>query len=278
MNNSCKPPKCLYSETKKDCVKPNPYTVFISHCTNLGKSFNQCKTKYYQDTDKIKAKVCDYLKLKQNIKNYKTCPKNRQPKNGICHDDYNIIRKNKNNIECCYKDRRTKTLNKVKNIKKSKINKFIKPENIAKDLLKSKKFLLKTNITPIEENKSKSKVKQVKEPKEVKVKQVKEPKEVKELKEPKVKEPKVKEPKVKEVKEPKVKEVKVKEPKVKEPKVKEPKVKESKVKEPKKPKEPEKPKNPFYRSRESPKNYLNKATNKYFKVINKYQHKIKPKY
>ena len=64
--NSCKPPKCEYSKKKGECVKPNPYTVFISHCTNLGKTFNDCKIKYYQNSDKIRSKVCDYLKLKNS--------------------------------------------------------------------------------------------------------------------------------------------------------------------------------------------------------------------
>ena len=43
---NCKKPTCVYSETKDKCIKPNPYTQYISYCKKLGKTFSKCKDEY----------------------------------------------------------------------------------------------------------------------------------------------------------------------------------------------------------------------------------------
>lgn len=124
-SNSCKPPKCLYSKKKNECIKPNPYATFISQCVKIGKDIKECKLKYYQDIDKIKKNICDLVKLRKKILNLKGCPKHRQPKNGLCPYEYKILKKNKYDIDCCYKEP----------IVKKPINPFLKSKESSKRYL-----------------------------------------------------------------------------------------------------------------------------------------------
>jgi len=139
--NNCKDPTCVYSISKKKCIKPNPYNQFISFCIKNNNTINECKNKYKKNSDEIKKNACKYYE--DNLKNKKDtkglCPKERKPINNICPEKYKILKKNKYDIDCCYKEKKikknnltssTETSNKTSNVSskssKSSTNKIIK--------------------------------------------------------------------------------------------------------------------------------------------------------
>jgi len=146
--NNCKDPICVYSITKKKCIKPNPYNQFISFCIKNNNNISECKKKYTKNNEEIKKNACKYyednLKNKKDIKGL--CPKERKPINNICPEKYKILKKNKYDIDCCYKEKKikninltsssTKTNNKSSTLKSSKSssNKIIKEFKGLKDI------------------------------------------------------------------------------------------------------------------------------------------------
>jgi hypothetical protein len=133
---NCKAPNCVFNEKKNKCVKPNPYVQWLSKCRKTLNSIKKCKSLYNISIEKHKKKACDYyLENKKNIKT--TCPKNRIPIKDKCPNDYPIKKLNKNNDECCYKERKQiekKVIKKIPIIKKESVDKFkdinIKPEKL----------------------------------------------------------------------------------------------------------------------------------------------------
>lgn len=103
--NNCKPPTCVYSKTKKKCVKPNPYIQFMTFCRNQGKTSEDCKGIYDMGKEKLKANACNFYEKNSKNKTEKSCPKNRKPINNNCPDEYKVLKKNKYNIDCCYKEK-----------------------------------------------------------------------------------------------------------------------------------------------------------------------------
>ena len=107
---NCKKPKCVYSVNKKSCIKPNPYIQFISYCTKSNKSLTECKKEYNKKTDYIKNNACDYYSQNNKTEkkpqklNLQSCPKPRRPLNGKCPEISPVLKLNKHNVECCYKD------------------------------------------------------------------------------------------------------------------------------------------------------------------------------
>jgi len=306
MSNSisykCKAPKCLYSQIKKECVKPNPYTIYISNCIKDGIDINKCRINYYKNKDKIKKDICNLLREDNKQINFRTCPRYRRPINNKCSRDYKIIKLNRYNINCCYKRKNrllfNKSINKeilkksykspndfldsIKNLSlKNKINLFDQllksSDKKSKEILKSlskepslKSFIksLKSSKEPSIKSFIKSSIKQSKEPS---IKQSKEPslksfiKSLKSSKELSIKQSI--EPSIKQSKEPSIEQSSIK-----------PSIKSSKETSIKQSKEPSiKPLiNVFYKSKESPKLFFNKNKNKYYNKINAYQNKIKP--
>lgn len=124
---NCKKPKCVYSVNKKICIKPNPYIQFISYCTKSNKSLTECKKEYNKKTDYIKNNACDYYSQNNKTEkkpqklNLQSCPKPRRPLNGKCPEISPVLKLNKHNVECCYKDL-------TKKIVKSKANVNRKPK------------------------------------------------------------------------------------------------------------------------------------------------------
>ena len=102
---NCSYPDCYYSNTKKRCIKPNPYPFFMSRCLDSGRTNDECKVKYNNNKEEIKKGVCDLLKPTDDGKNYKTCPKDRRPYNNKCKNKDEIIKLNRYNVKCCYKKR-----------------------------------------------------------------------------------------------------------------------------------------------------------------------------
>jgi hypothetical protein len=104
--NICKEPTCVYSQSKKKCIKPNPYIQFISQCKRKDKTLDECKIMYKDNIDKIKKNSCRIYEenLKHKISN-SSCPKNRRPINDICPEEFKILKNNKYNIPCCYKEK-----------------------------------------------------------------------------------------------------------------------------------------------------------------------------
>ena len=232
----CKPPKCLYSKIKEECVKPNPYTIYISNCIKNGTDIDKCRINYYKNKDKIKKDVCDLIKEDENGLNFKTCPRYRRPINNKCPRDYKVIKLNRYNIDCCYKRKTRLLLNKsvngeilknsykspsdflnsIKNLSlKNKINLF---DQLLKSSDKKSKELLKSLS---KETSYKSLINSIKSPKEPSFKSFKEPS-LKSPKEPSLKPSK--ESSLKSLKEPSLKSFK--EPSIKSPK--EPSLKPSK--------------------------------------------------
>jgi len=232
----CKPPKCLYSKIKNECVKPNPYTIYISNCIKNGTDIDKCRINYYKNKDKIKKDVCNLVKEDENGLNFKTCPRYRRPINNKCPRDYKVIKLNRYNIDCCYK-RKTKLLlnksingeilknsykspsdflNSIKNLSlKNKINLFDQllksSDKKSKELLKSlsKENSFKSLINSIKSSKEPSikpsKEQSLKPSKELSIKSLKEPS-LKPSKEPSIKS--LKEPSLKLSKEPSIKSLK----------------------------------------------------------------------
>ena len=124
---NCKKPKCVYSVNKNICIKPNPYIQFISYCTKSNKSLTECKKEYNKKTDYIKNNACDYYSQNNKIKeqpkiNLQSCPKPRRPLNGKCPEISPVLKLNKHNVKCCYKDLTKKKVQK----------KIVKPKTNAK--------------------------------------------------------------------------------------------------------------------------------------------------
>jgi len=131
---NCKKPKCVYSVNKKSCIKPNPYIQFISYCTKSNKSLTECKKEYNKKTDYIKNNACDYYSQNNKTEkkpqklNLQSCPKPRRPLNGKCPEISPVLKLNKHNVECCYKD-----------LTKKKVQeKIVKPKANAKTKGKKK--------------------------------------------------------------------------------------------------------------------------------------------
>lgn len=118
--NNCKTPTCVYSKTKKKCIKPNPYIQFIAFCRNQGKTLEDCKGIYELGKEKLKTNACNFYEKNNKNKNQKSCPKNRKPIDNKCVGEFNILKKNKFNVDCCYKERIPKP-----KTKKEPINPFI---------------------------------------------------------------------------------------------------------------------------------------------------------
>jgi len=299
--NNCKAPKCFYSKKQNECVKPNPYTVYISNCIKNGTDIDKCRINYYKNKDKIKNDVCNLLLLNENDINIRTCPRYRRPVNNKCFNDYKVIKINRHNTECCYKKNTINRLIKrrirgrtenIKTIKRILENTYISPKdfkesinslslkyknNLFDQLLKSsnknsKEFLkiLSKSISNKSSLKSSNKS-SLKSPKEPSLKSSKEPS-LKSSKEPLIKSSK--EPLLKSSKEASLKSSK--EPLIKSSK--EPLIKSSKEPLIKSSKEPliKSPINVFYKSKESSKLNFNKDKNKYYRKIYNYQNKIKP--
>jgi hypothetical protein len=119
--DECHEPKCYYSSYRNKCIKPNPYIEYLSWCKYNPKSCNNPKEDYKIKIDEIKKNSCQYYK--ENLKNRKplanTCPKKRTPSNNNCPPSFPILKLNKYNIQCCYKDK-SKEEPKVKSKSKSK--------------------------------------------------------------------------------------------------------------------------------------------------------------
>jgi hypothetical protein len=127
---NCKNPTCVYNKNKNKCVKPNPYVQWLSKCRKTLNSIQKCKSLYNMSVEKHKKKACDYYLENTKIKQ-STCPKNRIPKNDKCPTNYPVKKLNKNNDECCYKERiKVKKIKGIKHEKKpfEKVN--IKPEKL----------------------------------------------------------------------------------------------------------------------------------------------------
>jgi len=125
----CKAPTCVYNETKKKCQKPNAYVQWMSKCRKTINSIKKCKTLYSNSVNKHKKNACDYYLENSKIKN-STCPKSRIPLNDKCPKDYPIKKLNKNNDECCYKEK--KIVQKIKGIKPAEKPRFpeLQPEKL----------------------------------------------------------------------------------------------------------------------------------------------------
>jgi len=154
---NCKAPTCVFNEKKKKCIKPNPYIQWLSKCRKTLNSIKKCKSLYNISIDKHKKKACDYYIENKKV-NKTTCPKNRLPIKDKCPNDYPMKKLNKNNDECCYKER--KQVEKIKKIKPviikkelgenfKKIN--IKPENLINGKLPKlvKKYQNKPRVNKI---------------------------------------------------------------------------------------------------------------------------------
>lgn len=101
---NCQKPTCVYSKLKKKCVKPNPYVQFISHCSKLGNLLEECKKEYKSKHNDITQNACYYYLENDKIGNISSCPKIRRPIADNCPQNYPILKPNKYNVKCCYKD------------------------------------------------------------------------------------------------------------------------------------------------------------------------------
>jgi hypothetical protein len=125
----CKAPTCVYNEKKNKCQKPNAYVQWLSKCRKTINSIQKCKTLYSNSVNKHKKNACDYYLENSKIKN-STCPKSRIPINDKCPTNYPIKKLNKNNDECCYKEK--KVIQKIKGIKPAEKQRFpdLEPEKL----------------------------------------------------------------------------------------------------------------------------------------------------
>ena len=105
----CKSPTCVYSKPKDKCVKPNSYIQFISNCKNKDRTLINCKSDYNKNKEAIKAKACDYYDENKKSKQIKmSCPKKRTPVDDKCPDEFKVLKFNKHNVKCCYKELKKK--------------------------------------------------------------------------------------------------------------------------------------------------------------------------
>ena len=138
--NECNEPKCYYSSYRSKCIKPNPYIEYLSWCKYNPYSCNNPKEEYKNKIDDIKKNSCIYYK--ENLKNRKlfanTCPKKRTPKNNNCPPSFPLLKLNKYDIQCCYKDK-SKEKSKEEPKDKSKEKSKEEPKEKSKEESKEKK-------------------------------------------------------------------------------------------------------------------------------------------
>lgn len=101
----CKAPTCVYNEKKNKCQKPNSYIQWLSKCRKTINSIQKCKDLYSKSITKHKKNACDYYLENSKIKN-STCPRKRLPVKDKCPKEFPIKKLNKNNDECCFKERK----------------------------------------------------------------------------------------------------------------------------------------------------------------------------
>ena len=86
-SRNCKAPTCSYSETKRKCVKPNPYFEALAWCKRNNIHNEKCKKEYFADKKKARDEACNRYEEKIHyIKPEKKCPpgKIKNPKTGRC--------------------------------------------------------------------------------------------------------------------------------------------------------------------------------------------------
>ena len=108
--NDCKDPSCVYSLRTKKCVKPNPYIQYLPQCKKLNLSLTTCKERYKLNIVDIKKNACNYYKDNNENKEGKkaSCPKPRRPVNDNCPSGHPLLKNNKHNVKCCYKEPKVK--------------------------------------------------------------------------------------------------------------------------------------------------------------------------
>ena len=108
--NDCKDPSCVYSLRTKKCVKPNPYIQYLPQCKKLNLSLTTCKENYKLNIVDIKKNACNYYKDNNENKEGKkaSCPKPRRPVNDNCPSGHPLLKNNKHNVKCCYKEPKVK--------------------------------------------------------------------------------------------------------------------------------------------------------------------------
>jgi len=132
--NDCKDPTCVYSLKTKKCVKPNPYVQYLPQCKKQNIPLAKCKENYKLNIDEIKKKACNYYKdnLQAKIDYNASCPKNRRPDyNDNCPANYPVLKKNKYDVKCCYKEAKPKKVNSIKErkMKSTPLNEFKMPNS-----------------------------------------------------------------------------------------------------------------------------------------------------
>lgn len=86
-SRNCKAPTCSYSETKRKCVKPNPYFEALAWCKRNGIHNTKCKKEYFADKKKARSEACNRYEEKIHyVKPAKKCPEGKviNPKTGRC--------------------------------------------------------------------------------------------------------------------------------------------------------------------------------------------------
>ncbi len=139
---NCKDPTCVFSLKTKKCIKPNSYVQYLPQCKKQNIPLAKCKENYKLNIDEIKKNACNYYRENlENKKDYKTsCPKNRRPVNNNCSSEYPVLKNNKYNIKCCYKEKKEKPIiNSYKSTKKPMSNPFKKIVMPEKELYFDKK-------------------------------------------------------------------------------------------------------------------------------------------
>ena len=108
--NDCKDPSCVYSLRTKKCVKPNPYIQYLPQCKKLNLPYTTCKERYKLNIVDIKKNACNYYKDNNENKEGKkaSCPKPRRPVNDNCPSGHPLLKNNKHNVKCCYKEPKVK--------------------------------------------------------------------------------------------------------------------------------------------------------------------------
>ena len=108
--NDCKEPSCVYSLRTKKCVKPNPYIQYLPQCKKLNLPLTTCKERYKLNIVDIKKNACNYYKDNNENKEGKkaSCPKPRRPVNDNCPSGHPLLKNNKHNVKCCYKEPKVK--------------------------------------------------------------------------------------------------------------------------------------------------------------------------
>ena len=133
--NDCKDPSCVYSLRTKKCVKPNPYIQYLPQCKKLNLPLTTCKERYRLNIIDIKKNACNYYKDNNENKEGKTasCPKPRRPVNDNCPNNHPLLKNNKHNVKCCYKEPKVKKAP----ARKSSSTKFVSASNSNKQASKS---------------------------------------------------------------------------------------------------------------------------------------------